>query len=161
MSRTGGGRPIGITLIAALKLAQSAALGALGFGVRHLAMPGVLDDFAAWVTHYSLASDQRLVAGTLEWMASIGPRQLRHLGAAALLYAGLLAIEGVGLFAQRRWAEYMTVIITASFVPFELFEVIRHVTIGRTLTFVVNVLVVAYLVRFLRRNGQAHAHPRP
>ena len=154
-----GRRPVGITLIAALKLAQAVALAALGFGMRHLALPGVLDEFADWVTHYSLASDQRLVVGTLVWLTSIGPRQLRNLGAAALLYAALLAIEGVGLFAQRRWAEYMTVIITASFIPFELFEVVRHVTMGRVLTFVVNVAVVIYLVRFLRRHNAQHAHP--
>jgi uncharacterized membrane protein (DUF2068 family) len=69
----------------------------------------------------------------------------------AFLYATLFIVEGVGLWMARRWAEYLTIIATSSFVPFEVYELFRHVTWPRTVTLVINLLVVAYLVVKVRR----------
>jgi hypothetical protein len=42
------------------------------------------------------------------------------IGIVALLYAGLFAVEGGGLWLAKRWAECLTIIATTSFVPFEV-----------------------------------------
>jgi uncharacterized membrane protein (DUF2068 family) len=62
-------------------------------------------------------------------------------------YAGLGMIEGIGLYLEKGWAEYLTLFITASFLPWEIFEVIRRLTWIRAGLLVVNVLVFLYLLK--------------
>ena len=55
-------------------------------------------------------------------------------------------IEGAGLALEKAWAEYLTLILTASFLPWEVYEIMRHVTWIKIVLFVVNVVVVVYLI---------------
>jgi uncharacterized membrane protein (DUF2068 family) len=70
------------------------------------------------------------------------------------VYAGLMTIEGVGLLLGKRWAEYFTVIVTASLVPFEVWEIVRHATVIRISALVINAAIVIYLIARLRRGGR-------
>jgi uncharacterized membrane protein (DUF2068 family) len=63
----------------------------------------------------------------------------------ATAYALLEGTEGVGLAMRRRWAEYLTVIATGILIPYELFEVIRHVTLFKVGALLLNLAVVGYL----------------
>ncbi|HLQ16591.1 MAG TPA: DUF2127 domain-containing protein [Candidatus Eisenbacteria bacterium] len=63
----------------------------------------------------------------------------------AIAYALLEGTEGVGLAMRRRWAEYLTVIATGILIPYELFEVIRHVTLFKVGALLLNLAVVGYL----------------
>jgi uncharacterized membrane protein (DUF2068 family) len=64
---------------------------------------------------------------------------------AAIAYAVLEGTEGVGLAMRRRWAEYLTVIATGLLIPYELYEVIRHVTLFKVGALLLNLAVVGYL----------------
>ena len=55
-------------------------------------------------------------------------------------------VEGVGLWLARRWAEYLTVVATAAFLPLEVYELTRTVTVTKLAAFAINVVVVAYLI---------------
>jgi uncharacterized membrane protein (DUF2068 family) len=63
----------------------------------------------------------------------------------AIAYALLEGTEGVGLAMRRRWAEYLTVIATGILIPYELFEVVRHVTLFKIGALLLNLAVVGYL----------------
>src|SRR5947199_9851598 len=52
--------------------------------------------------------------------------QLRIVGLAALGYGGLELTEGVGLWLDQLWAEYLTLIATSLFIPLELYEFAVH-----------------------------------
>jgi uncharacterized membrane protein (DUF2068 family) len=78
-------------------------------------------------------------------------RQLRIVGIAALGYGALELVEGVGLWLDQLWAEYLTVIATSLLIPFELYELARHPTVWKAGGIAVNVLIVVYLVWALRR----------
>jgi len=67
-------------------------------------------------------------------------------GLTAIVYCVLEGTEAVGLWYERRWAEYLTVIATAGFLPFEVYELTKRVTIVRITALVVNVAVLVYLV---------------
>jgi uncharacterized membrane protein (DUF2068 family) len=70
-----------------------------------------------------------------------------NLVAAGLLAYGLLeGVEGVGLWLAKRWAEYLTVVATAAFLPYEIFELSKSVTVTKLVAFAINVLAVVYLV---------------
>jgi uncharacterized membrane protein (DUF2068 family) len=64
---------------------------------------------------------------------------------AAIAYALLEGTEGVGLAMRRRWAEYLTVIATGLLIPYEVYEVIRHVTLFKVGALLLNLAVVGYL----------------
>lgn len=69
----------------------------------------------------------------------------------ALGYGGLELVEGTGLWLDQLWAEYLTVIATSLLIPLELYELVRHPTALKAGGLVVNLAIVAYLVRLLRR----------
>jgi uncharacterized membrane protein (DUF2068 family) len=68
----------------------------------------------------------------------------------SFVYSALLLIEGVGLCLRRRWAEYLTVGITTSLLPFEFYKLANGVTgPGIVITFF-NLAILLYLVTRLR-----------
>ncbi len=82
---------------------------------------------------------------------ALGAHQLKLAGALALGYGGIEMVEGVGLWLDQLWAEYLTVIVTSLLVPFELYELARHPTVWKAGGIVVNVVIVVYLATLLRR----------
>jgi len=67
-------------------------------------------------------------------------------GVAALVYAAVFTVEGVGLLMTRRWAEWLTVVVTSSFIPVEVYEMVEHFSAGKVVALAVNVAIVIYLV---------------
>jgi uncharacterized membrane protein (DUF2068 family) len=71
-----------------------------------------------------------------------------------VLIYGLIGItEGVGLWLMKRWGEYFAAIATSAFIPFEIYEVIDHVTNIKIAALVINVAAVVYLVYSKRLFG--------
>ena len=70
---------------------------------------------------------------------------LRSLTLIATAYFVLHVIEALGLWLGRLWVEYLILVETAAFVPYEVFEIARHVTWFKVLVLIVNALIVCYL----------------
>ena len=89
------------------------------------------------------------------WLVAVGlvkQRDLKLIVTTTFVYSGLLLTEGIGLLMEKVWAEYMTIFITASFIPIEVYEMVRHTTVPGGYILAVNVLVVVYLaVRVCQR----------
>jgi uncharacterized membrane protein (DUF2068 family) len=87
---------------------------------------------------------------------------IRLVGAIFAVYALIEGIEAVGLWRQRRWAEYLTLIVTASLLPLEVYELYHQATPFKVVAFVINVAVVVYLLYAKRlfgiRGGAAAEH---
>ena len=75
-------------------------------------------------------------------------------------YAALFSVEGVGLLLRKRWAEWMTVIVTGSFIPFELIGIVRRPGPGKIVALALNIAIVVYIglniVRGWGENRQRH-----
>ncbi len=72
--------------------------------------------------------------------------KLHLIGLALAAYALLQAAEGVGLWLQKRWAEYLAVVSTAAFLPLELYELYESVTVLKVIALVVNIAILVYLL---------------
>lgn len=85
---------------------------------------------------------------------------LHLLGAAVLAYALLEGIEAYGLWKQRRWAEYLTFLATALFLPLEIYELSERVSALKVFALIVNLAILVYLLlakRLFGLNGGAAA----
>ena len=89
----------------------------------------------------------------LDRLFSLRSGTLHVVGLVAAAYAALEGIEAVGLWFQRRWAEYLTFIATTALLPLEVFELTRTVSPLKVIALIVNVAVVVYLLRAKRLFG--------
>ncbi|MFZ0173603.1 MAG: DUF2127 domain-containing protein [Acidimicrobiales bacterium] len=79
--------------------------------------------------------------------------KLYLVGVAASAYVAVLLIECVGLWNARRWAEYLTFVELACFVPFELYELANSVTPLKVGTLALNLVILLYLLLVHRLLG--------
>jgi uncharacterized membrane protein (DUF2068 family) len=149
-----------LRFIAILKFGKAALLLAVGLGAIKLLNPEVAVRAQGWAAAVAASSDREMVQHLLARTASLRPGRLEALGVGAFLYAVLFATEGVGLWRGRRWAEYLTIVATASFIPFEAFEFAQRATVLRGGALVLNIAVVAYLVAHIRRDRSVGPPPR-
>jgi uncharacterized membrane protein (DUF2068 family) len=76
-------------------------------------------------------------------------------GIGAILYGLLELVEGTGLWLDKLWAEYLTVIATSLLVPLELYELARKPTLLKAAGITVNIAIVGYLAWRLRQRLRA------
>jgi uncharacterized membrane protein (DUF2068 family) len=139
-----------LRLISVFKLMKGLALLILGVATINLRHRDVTETLGTWVDQLHLDPGGRVVRAVLLHTADLRPRGIAAISAGMILYSALLMTEGVGLLLKRRWAEYFTAIMTASFVPLELYEIRRHPTLTRIVVLTVNLAIVWYLVARLR-----------
>jgi uncharacterized membrane protein (DUF2068 family) len=78
---------------------------------------------------------------------------LTEVGFGLLGYALLEGVEAVGLWYAKRWAEYLTFLATVILLPLEIYELSHKVSALKLIGFLINVLVVVYLVYAKRLFG--------
>jgi uncharacterized membrane protein (DUF2068 family) len=139
-----------IRLIALFKLVKAALLIAVGVGA--LSMHRHAGTWLAdWIHALAVDPHGRYVNRLLAKISSLDAHELREIGVGSLLYAAVFLVEGIGLMLRKAWAEMLTVIVTASFIPLEIYELVEHESWAKIVVIVVNAAVVVYLVRRLRR----------
>jgi uncharacterized membrane protein (DUF2068 family) len=139
-----------IRLIGSLKVLKALILVAGGVGLFSLGNHG--GHSLLW----QLQADpgNRYVNHVIAKLASASPHKVHELGAGCFIYAALFGTEGVGLLLRKLWAEYLTIVITGSFIPLEVYEMVQHNSWFKMVVIVVNIAIVIYLVLRLRRDKQ-------
>jgi uncharacterized membrane protein (DUF2068 family) len=78
---------------------------------------------------------------------TISPRWVTIFAIGLPVYALVELVESVGLWLGQRWGEYFAMIATSIFLPVEVWELARgHITWLKVAAFVINLLLVIYLV---------------
>ncbi len=142
-------------LIAAFKLFKGFVLLAVAIGalrLLHKDLAGVVDH---WVNAFRVDPHNRYLHWLLAKLPMVDDRKLKELSIGTFIYAAVFLTEGTGLAFHKRWAEYFTIITTSSFLPLEVYELIHHATVAKGVALAINIAVVIYLVRELRR------YPKP
>lgn len=132
-----------------LKLSQALLLAAVAFAALHLIRPTVAVRVREWVGELQYEPQQDLARRSVAWLLGLPGGHARALAGGTLLYALLFAVEGTGLLWKKRWAEWLTVVATGSFVPLEVWEVTHRPGTGKAIVLAVNVAVVWFLARHL------------
>lgn len=143
-----------LILIAAFKLAQALLFVSIGVGAFRLLHKDVGDELQRLADHLRFNPESKFVNFILDKASLLDDRLLRRIGAVVFIYASLDLLEGIGLYLEKVWAEYLTIAITASFLPWEIWEVFRRVTLIRVSLLVVNTLVFVYLLKLVTERGK-------
>src|SRR4051812_48429710 len=121
----------------------------------------VLADFEGGVT--PARDSQHGFLHELHRLFSIETGTLTKVGLIVAAYAILEGLEALGLWWQKRWAEYLTFIATALLLPLEIYELTRTLSPLKLITLALNLAVVVYLLvakRLFGLRGGAAAEAR-
>jgi uncharacterized membrane protein (DUF2068 family) len=144
-----------LRLIAALKIAKGllllgVAVALLFLDVRHTWFEQVVD----WVEAEMMLPHYNLVLIALRWIEEfLAGTQLRSIGLLALVYAAVLMTEGIGVWFEKRWAEWLMVLATGSLIPLEVIHLFHRLSLTKLSLVAANIAIVVYLARLLRRPG--------
>jgi|HubBroStandDraft_3_1064219.scaffolds.fasta_scaffold339834_2 uncharacterized membrane protein (DUF2068 family) len=144
----------GLRIIALFKFGKVLLLIATSYGVHKLLNAELVERLYNWSAELSDDRfERKLLMRALTWVEGLGAKRIQIFLAVTIGYAAVALAEGIGLWMRRTWGEWLTVILTSSLVPFELWELITRPP-GRRLalaiTLALNLLIVWYLVRQLR-----------
>jgi uncharacterized membrane protein (DUF2068 family) len=146
---------IGLVLIAIFKLLKGVLLLVVGIGVLSLLHKDVSEVVEHWTHLLQLNMQNRWIQNLVIKLGLVDRRELGLIAGTTFFYSALLLTEGVGLLLEKVWAEYLTFIITASFIPIEVYELMRRLTVPRIVILAVNVLIAAYLAVCLQQRARA------
>ncbi len=86
----------------------------------------------------------------VEWLltrvAGVSDGMLLGMGLGGLGYAALEIVEAYGLIRARAWAEWLTIVATALFIPVEVLSLVHRPTPLDVVAIALNVAIVAFLV---------------
>lgn len=135
----------GLLMISGYKLLGATVCVLIGVGALHLVGKDI-DELLAQIATYWRLPESRFVNFIFEKAELLNDPMLKRIGFAAFCYAALGAVEAIGLYFEKVWAEFLTLVVTASFLPFELHELIRGISSLKMAIFAINVAVLFYLI---------------
>lgn len=147
----------GLLLIGLFKLGKAILFFLLGIGAIHMLHKDLGDEVMRLATALKFDPESRFVTVVLDKVDLIDAHRLKQISAATFSYAALALTEGVGLMLEKVWAEYLTLFLTISFLPWELYELARRPSWFRLGLLLINLAVLAYLVWLLRRKKLAES----
>ena len=140
----------GILLIALFKLFKGILLALVAFGTLRLIHRDIHETLLNWTHHLHIDPGGHRANALIGKVSGVSLTQLKEIAAGEIFYAGLLLTEGIGLLLRRRWAEYITVISTALFIPLEIYELVEKLSPVKLVVLAINVAIVWYLIVRLR-----------
>ena len=141
----------GLLFIAAYKLMKGLGLLALGIGALRLLHKDVAAEIAQWLDVLRVDPHNHYIQKLLGKLGMVDDRKLKALSIGTFFYSALFLTEGVGLALRKRWAEYLTIVSTASLLPLEVYEIARGASPAKILVLLANIAIVVYLVIEVRR----------
>ncbi len=147
MKLTSGLRAVAIYEAAKGALVLIAGLGLLSF------MHQDLQTFAEQlVAHLHLNPARGYPRIFIDAAAKVTDARLWLFAGFALIYAAVRWVEAVGLWLEKRWAEWFAVASGAIYVPAEVYEIAHGPNWTKIVLLVANVCIVAYLTYVLWRS---------
>jgi uncharacterized membrane protein (DUF2068 family) len=145
----------------------AAAYGVYRFSSAQTALKGA---FGSWLpaaqplaSRFGVDLDRSALVHEATKALNAGKGSLVLVAVGLLVYGLVEGVEGVGLWLGKRWAEYLTVVATAVFIPYEVYELTKAVTATKLVAFIINVAAVVYLIvakRLFGVRGGTRAYER-
>lgn len=147
MSETKLKFPNGVQFIALFEATKGVLVFVAGFGLLALIHRDLQALAENVVDHLHLNPASHFSQAFIEWASNVTDAKLRLFATIAIVYASVRFIEAYGLWRLRTWAEWFAIISGSIYLPIEIYEIFQKPTIFRFALFLVNALIVAYLIR--------------
>jgi uncharacterized membrane protein (DUF2068 family) len=138
-----------LLLIAVYKFFHALVFIAVGIGAHRLLHKDIADQIETLARHLRFNPESRLVNFILEKATLVNGRVLDRISFVAFCYSAVTLVEGLGLYLEKAWGEFLTLAITASFLPWEMYEIYRRLTWIRVGLLTINILVFLYLLKLV------------
>ncbi|MFL6585106.1 MAG: DUF2127 domain-containing protein [Chthoniobacterales bacterium] len=150
-----------LKLIAVFKIFKGLLLLTLGVSLLFLnARTQWLDNVSDWVADEILLEHSRAIVYLLNKLQyALAGEHLRATGFLALFYSGVLFTEGIGVYLQQRWAEFLMVFATAALIPVEVRHIWHRPSIVAFAILAANCFIVWFLYRVLKRDRHPASQP--
>lgn len=142
----------GVRVIAVLEAAKALMILATGFGLFALVHRDAEAIAMSIVKHLHVNPASKYPQIFLQACRHITDGNLRMLALLALFDSILRGIEAVGLWRGRDWGKWLGVVSGTIYIPFEIYELIRHASGFKVAALVINLVIVAYLGYLLRQS---------
>jgi uncharacterized membrane protein (DUF2068 family) len=149
-----------LKLIALFEIGKGALVLLVGISLLFLnARTRWMDAISDWTADEILLEHSRAVSFLLhKFQAVLADGALRATGFLALFYAAVLFTEGIGVYMQQRWAEFLMIFATAALIPVEVRHLWHRPGLVGVLILLANCFIVWFLYRVLKWDKPA-AHP--
>jgi len=142
----------GLATIAIYKFTKAALSILSAVAAWRLMNPHVEAAMHTWAESLPVGFSEHILREALAQISGIPAFRWRQLGLVSLAYASVFTVEGVGLWRERRWAEYLTIVTSSLLLPFECIAVLHHATPVRAGVLIANAAIVAYLIVWTLRH---------
>jgi uncharacterized membrane protein (DUF2068 family) len=151
----------GLAVIAVFKLVESALLLVVGLGLLELIHAEIATLFSLLLEALHVNADAKLIHELVLQVDALQPHSVLVGALVSFGYAVLLLVEGLGLWLEFSWAEYLTVVSTSLLLPFELYDLMDQVSFLQIGMLLLNLVIVLYLIRQLKRRTVRSRAPLP
>ena len=151
--------PAGVRAIAAFEALKGSLILLVGMGMLRFIHRDVQEIAEEIVRHFHLSPSSHYPRIFLALAARVTDGWLWAFALGSVAYSALRFAESYGLWHGRAWAEWLAAISGAIYVPFEIVEVAKKLTVLRIASLLLNLIIVAYMVALLWRRRRAKIGP--
>lgn len=144
-----------LRLVALFEFAKGLLVLLLGLGLIAYIHGDIQDVAEELLLHLHLNPASRIPGVFLKLVERVANVDMWFLALGAFTYATIRIAEGIGLWFDKAWAEWLGVASGLIYVPFEIYHLAHGITTLKVVTFGLNILVVAVLADALWRRRRA------
>jgi uncharacterized membrane protein (DUF2068 family) len=140
------GHDKGLLALAFFKWFKGFVLLLVGVGFLKLLHHDVETYVQNLLNEFRVDPDNRYLGALLTKLNLLDDKKIKALSGLTFAYSALFLVEGTGLFFEKRWAEYLTIVATVSFIPVEIYELLKTPSLLKCAALVINVAIAVFLV---------------
>src|ERR1041385_5243063 len=137
------GNDAGVKVIGIFKLVKGVLLMLLAAGAFRYLDPERRAALVRFVHRLNVDPGSKYFREVATQFAGLSPR-LPLILTGTICYGALFCLEGIGLLMQKRWGEWLCVVVTGSFLPLVLWEIHKHTTVTKAIVIALNIVILVY-----------------
>jgi uncharacterized membrane protein (DUF2068 family) len=138
-----------LKLVAVFEGAKGILVLCAGFGLLLLIHRDLHQAASELISHFHLNPASKYPGIFQDLADRTSDARLWAMAAAAAVYSSVRFAEAIGLWFDRRWAEWFGFLSGAIYLPLEVYELMVGVTWPKVVVFAINSLIVLYLLYIL------------
>jgi len=136
----------GVRAIAIFEACKGVVVLIGGFGLLHFLHHDIQSTAEELVRHSHLNPARHYPRIFIEAAKRTNDSRLWFLASMAFIYSSARLVEAWGLWRLKSWAQWFAIVSGAIYIPIEVVEIIKRVTVLRVLVLAVNIFIVIYLI---------------